>query len=286
MSEGEKYTKHMDPNLSGPNRAMEYNAAGLPALRVIGNNSGWGIQVSNGDIEGVGYIEKFGKTDSVPNGDICTVWDYADTALLYTYISAPSTVTVTSDDIDDNPTGAGARTINIQGLDENYLLVDETIPMNGTTTTTFIRIFRSLVATSGSTGNNQGNVLISATSDGTVLAKICKIGNNAPGAGQTFMCVYTVPAGKTAYLTQWAVSSGKQNADTVAYFFARNPLATGDGSWNCKDVVEIQANSYIKNYVIPLRFSEKTDIEVRASSNTGASCVSTFNLILIDNEVP
>ena len=96
------------------------------------------------------------------------------------------------------------------------------------------------------------------------------------------MCVYTVPAGKTAYLTQWAVSSGKQNADTLATFVAR---PHDNGSWNTKDVVEIQANNYIKDYKVPLKFDEKTDIEVRAYSGSGSTSASTFNLILIDNPV-
>lgn len=273
-----------DPNLMGVQNSMEYNAAGDPALRVIANLNGWGIQVADGDIDGVSFIEKFGRTSDVPNGGVCTVWDYAGTQELYSYLTAPSTVTAASDDASDNPTGTGARTINVQGLDENYLQVNETIPMNGTTTTTFIRVFRALVATAGSTGNNEGNVLIRATSNNSVLARIAKIANNAPGAGQTFMSMVTVPAGKTAYLTQWAVSSGKQNADTIAYVFVRDPLSVGDGAWNCKDVVEIQANSYIKDYVVPLRFSERTDIEIRAFSDTGSSCASTFNLILIDNQ--
>lgn len=269
-----------DPNLTGPYRAMEYNAAGEPALRVIANASGWGIQVSNGDIDGVGYIEKFGYQEDVPNGDIATVWDSTG---LYDYLDTATTVTVTSTDIDDNPTGSGARQVEIQGLDQDYNLVLEAVDLGATSTTTFIRIFRVRVCVSGSSNPNEG--VITVAGGGKTLAQIGKLANNTDGHGQTNMCVYTVPAGKTAYLTQWTVSSGKSNADTVAKLMVRDTLHPDDGAWNVKDITEIQANSYIKEYRVPMQFTEKSDIEVRAFSNTGSSCSSSFNLILIDNPV-
>lgn len=264
-----------DPNLTGPYRAMEYNAAGLPALRVIANLSGWGIQVSNGDVEGVSYIEKFGRSSDIPNGDTVTLWD-GNTR--YDYLTTAAVVTVTSSSADDVVGGAGANSVEIQGLDTDYNVVLEDVNLGATSTTEFLRVFRVRVKTSGSHGTNWGDV--SVTGGGKTLAIIDGGPNNAPGVGQTFMCVYTVPAGKTAYLTQWAVSSGKQNADTLAKFMSR-PF--DNGSWNTKDIVEIQANNYIKDYKVPLKFNEKTDIEVRAYSGTGSTAASTFNLILIDN---
>ena len=264
-----------DPNLTGPYRAMEYNAAGEPALRVIANANGWGIQVSNGDIDGVGYIEKFGRSSDIPNGDTVTLWD-GNTR--YDYVDTATTVTVTSNKSDDAPGGDGAHNVEIQGLDSDYNVVLEDVNVGDISNTAFLRVFRVRVKNSGSHGTNWGD--ISVTGGGKTLAIIDGGPNNGPGVGQTFMCVYTVPAGKTAYLTQWAVSSGKQNADTLAKFMSR-PF--DNGSWNTKDIVEIQANNYIKDYKVPLKFDEKTDIEVRAYSGTGSTAASTFNLILIDN---
>ena len=268
---------NLDPNLTGPHYAMEYNAAGEPALRVIANLNGWGIQVSNGDVEGVSYIEKFGRSSDIPNGDTVTLWD---DNTRYDYLTTAAVVTVTSSSGDDAPGGDGAHNVEIQGLDADYNVVLENVDLGGTSTTEFLRVFRVRVKNSGSHGTNWGD--ISVTGGGKTLAIIDGGPNNAPGVGQTFMCVYTVPAGKTAYLTQWAVSSGKQNADTLAKFMSR-PF--DNGSWNTKDIVEIQSNNYIKDYKVPLKFEEKTDIEVRAYSGTGSTAASTFNLILIDNPV-
>jgi hypothetical protein len=271
-----EHNPEKDPNLTGPYRAMEYNAAGEPALRVIANGNGWGIQVSNGDVEGVSYIEKFGRSSDIPNGDTVTLWD-GNT--IYDYVDTATTVTVTSNKSDDAPGGAGAHDVEIQGLDADYNLVVEDVNLGATSTTEFLRVFRVRVKHSGSHSTNWGDITVAG--GGKTLAIIDGGPNNGPGVGQTFMCVYTVPAGKTAYLTQWAVSSGKQNADTLAKFMSR-PF--DNGSWNTKDIVEIQANNYIKDYKVPLKFDEKTDIEVRAYSGSGSSAASTFNLILIDNE--
>lgn len=265
---------NLDLNLMGVQNSMEYNVAGEPALRVIANLNGWGIQVSNGDVEGVSYIEKFGRSSDIPNGDTVTLWD-GNT--VYDYVNTATTVTVTSNKGDDTPGGNGAHNVEIQGLDADYNVVLEDVNLGATSTTEFLRVFRVRVKNSGSYGTNWGDITVAG--GGKTLAIIDGGPNNGPGVGQTFMCVYTVPAGKTAYLTQWAVSSGKQNADTLAKFMSR-PF--DNGSWNTKDIVEIQSNNYIKDYKVPLKFDEKTDIEVRAFSGTGSTAASTFNLILID----
>jgi hypothetical protein len=271
---------NVDRNLMGIQNSMEYNVAGEPALRVIANANGWGIQVSSGEVDGVSYVEKFGYQTDVPNGDIATVWDGIG---LYDYLTTPTTVTVTSSDPDDNPVGSGARSVEVDGLDQDNLPVQEIVDLGGTSTTTFIRVFRVRVCQSGGENPNQG--VITVAGGGKTLAIIGKLSNNTDGHGQTNMAIYTVPAGKTAYLTQWTVSSGKQNADTIAKLMARNTYHPDNGAWNVKDIVEIQATSFSKEYRVPLQFTEKTDIEIRAFSNTGSSCTSTFNLILIDNPV-
>ena len=184
---------NLDRNLMGIQNSMEYNVAGEPALRVIANANGWGIQVSSGEVDGVSYIEKFGYQTYVPNGDIATVWDGTG---LYDYLTTATTVTVTSDDPDDNPAGSGARSVEIQGLDQDHNVVLETVDLGGTSITTFIRVFRVRVCVSGNTNPNEG--IITIAGGGKTLAQIGKLANNADGHGQTNMAIYTVPAGKTS----------------------------------------------------------------------------------------
>ncbi len=273
---------HKDPNLSGPNRAMEYNAAGLPALRVIGNNFGWGIQLADGDIDGVSHIEKFGMNLDV-DSDKETIWDGGG---IYTYIETAETLTVTSDSIEDAPAGSGARIVEIQGMNQAGEVVVETVDVGTTTIGAFKRVFRVKILTAGSSGVNEGTISITSDDTSTVLAiiGIDGTGSNAAGRGQTFMAQYTIPAGKTGYITQWTVGAGKQNTDAIAMLMTRDPDAPGDGSWNARDIITVSATTYAKNYNIPIVVNECDDIEVRAYSTTNNSLVSSsFCVILIDN---
>jgi len=285
MSEGDKYRKHMDPNLSGTNRAMEYNSAGLPALRVIGNNSGWGIQLADGDIEGVSHIEKFGVNTDVDQ-DKETIWDGGG---IYTYIETAETLTATSSDPQDNPTGTGVRTVEIQGMNQAGEVVTETVSMGATTTGAFKRVFRVKALVAGTSGVNEGTISVTSDDTSTVLAIIGfdGTGNKAAGRGQTFMAQYTIPTGKTGYITQWTVGAGKHNADAVAMLMTRDPDAPGDGAWNARDIIVVNATTYAKNYNVPIKLNAGDDIEIRAYSTVNNALVSsTFCVILIDDPAP
>lgn len=275
------YVHNNEPNILNVHKAMDYNQQGQPLLRTTGSSYDWTINISAGDVAGTGYIEKFGmNTDVDINKE--TIWDGGE---IYSYISTAETVAVTSTAGVDSAAGTGARTVEIQGLDANYTLVYETLTVGGGAgTQEFLRIFRANVVTAGTSGINEGTISVTSSDTSTVLAQIGidGTGSNAAGRGQTFMALYTVPAGKTAYLTQWTVGCGKQNTDAVATFLARPE----GGAWNAKDIITVSATTYAKDYKIPLQFTEKTDIEIRAYSTTNNSLVSsTFNLLLIDNTV-
>lgn len=276
--------EHQFPNyqLNDLHQAMDYNAGGQPIIRTAGDNYSWTINISAGLVDGYSYVEKFGMNTDVDSNKE-TIWDGGD---IYTYISTAETVAVTSSQPSkDNSTGTGARTVEVQGLNSAYEVVTETLTVGGAASTTeFLRVFRAVVITAGSSGVNEGTVSITSSDTSTVLAQIGVDGSgaNAAGRGQTFMALYTVPAGKTAYLTQWTVGAGKQNTDAVAFILSKE--FDGNGAWNSKDIITVSATTYSKNYTVPLQFTEKTDIEVRAYSTTNNSLVSsTFNLILIDN---
>lgn len=273
------YVHSDEPNILNIHKAMDYNQAGQPLLRTTGSSYDWAINISAGDVAGSSYIEKFGMNVDVDTNKE-TIWDGGG---IYSYISTAETVAITSTSGADSAAGTGARTVEIQGLDATHTLVYETLTVGGGAgTQEFLRIFRANVVTAGTSGINEGTVSITSSGTSTVLAQIGVdgTGSNAAGRGQTFMALYTVPAGKTAYLTQWTVGCGKQNTDAVATF-----LAKPEGSaWNAKDIITVSATTYAKDYKIPLQFTEKTDIEVRAYSTTNNSLVSSsFNLLLIDN---
>lgn len=275
------YSHPQERNLLNLHKAMEYDNLGRPILRTTGSSLEWSIDVSNGNAAGMSYIEKFGMNVDV-DSDKETIWDGGG---IYDYVPAAETVAVTSTSLNDSAAGTGARTVEIQGLNAAYETVTETLTVGGAAGTTgFVRVFRAKVVTAGTSAVNEGVISITSQSTSKLLASIGVdgTGSSAAGRGQTFMAVYTVPAGKTAYLTQWTVGAGKQNTDCVAFILSRD--FDSNGAWNSKDIITVSATTYSKDYKIPLMFTEKTDIEVRAYSTTNNALVSsTFNLILVDN---
>ena len=117
----------------------------------------WELNVSRDKVRGAFHVIKFGTNNDV-DGSLETIWDAGG---LYTYLTTATTVTVTSTDSDDSASGSGARTITVEGLDANYDLVSETLTVGGSAgTTEFLRVFRAFVATSGSTGSNEGTISV------------------------------------------------------------------------------------------------------------------------------
>ena len=250
------------------------------------NNYIWGenfaLNLARGKVRGASYVEKFGRNPSVATS-IETIWDRGG---IYQYLTSAVAVYVYSADANDGLTGTGARKVTIQGLDTNYNLVQEEVTVNGAASTqTFLRVYRSFITEAGSDGYNRADLVISteASGAGTVLAQIGGdgTGSNYIGFGQTMISLYTVPAGKTAYLTQWTIGAADYNTTTSA--FLRTRLPVNGFVMTTSDTMSVSGGFHVKNYSIPLKFNQKVDIEVQAFNGAGTQISSTFNLILVDN---
>ena len=225
------------------------------------------INLAAGLIDGYSHINKFGYMGTDQNGT-ATIWDNNSVSDLYPYPSSANTITATS----SSGTDAG-KTVEVQGLDENYNLVTEELTIAGAASSAqFTRVFRAIFTSAGS---NAGK--ISINHDGTAIAAIL-VGN-----GQTLMAVYTIPAGKTGYLVKYHGSMDKQNVDVKHQLFAR---IIGDGAFNIKGQWGTQGgNSVNYDYAVPLKFTEKTDIEARMTTNGNCGGGATFDIVLVDNEI-
>ena len=254
-----------------------FNKSAVLVQQVDPFNTGIGSGTGQQD-----YIEKFGANLSV-GADIETIWE---TGGIYEYLTVASTVSAISNDSGDTVAGTGARTIEIQGLDSNYNTVTEIISTNGTSsgpasTNEFLRIYRALVKTAGSTGTNEGHIDINAGSTTVISIGTKGTGVNKEGFGQSQTSVYTIPAGKTGYITQWSVGSSVYNSGVQAFLMLSEP---NDGPiMRTKDIMFLN-NYSIKDYKVPLQALEKTDIEVRAyDTATGVPVSTSYNVILVDN---
>ena len=125
------YEHPQESNLFNVHKAMEYNSLGQPIVRTTGDTYNWSINLSAGDIDGMSFIEKFGRNDTM-SGNMETIWDGSN---IYTYLTSASSVYITSSSGNDAVAGTGARTIEVQGLDENYDLTTETINVDDSAST-------------------------------------------------------------------------------------------------------------------------------------------------------
>lgn len=229
---------------------------------------GWpyGIAVARGDVPKMSGIQKFGYNASVGNTAFETIWENGG---LYTYVDSAGTVALTSDDT-DNDNGA---VVEVQGLDGSYNLLTENVTVGGAASSgEFIRIFRMrLVSMPGSLlPVNQGN--LSATVNDTVLARILE------EVGQTLMAVYTVPAGKRAYLLSFDIGNSK-DAEVEAKVMVRR---FENGVFNTNAYSTLRGTPFRKEYRITEVIDEKNDIEIRAKSSSTASISAGFELLLED----
>lgn len=235
------------------------------------------IPIAAGEVTGYSDVHKFGLVEGSAGTTWTTVWSAADTAAtkLYPWDTTAGTLSVVSSLGDDTDGGAGTHTITVYGLDTNYNEVSETFTMSGTTETAegvvvFHRVYRAKVS-SGST--NVGTI---GVFNGTAL-----VAQIAPGMGQTQMCVYTIPAGKTGYLTRLGASSSK-NESTIVSLFQRPHLKTFQLT---ASAMALHQNSQTLDFDVPLTFPEKTDLDLRQVGAVNNVVAADFNIILVDNPV-
>jgi len=240
----------------------------VSSISRVGTSEPFELQVSRNQISYHTPLFKYGYNPLIINVNE-TIWDVGG---LYSYPGSAVTMTVTS------ASGATDEDVKITlfGLDENYAEQNEEVTLNSsgvaTTTNTYLRVFRAFV--SGDTAP-AGNVNI--TNGGTTYARV------TAGENQTLMAVYTVPAGKTLYVTQGVATHGTETSG--AYMTVRFVTRQLGGVFRTATKVDIIGGEILFPFTFPLRIPEKTDVEVRAicSKNQDNAVGATFEGILIDN---
>jgi len=221
------------------------------------------IPISNGDVEGYSSVHKFGLIDGNSNNPT-TIWT-GDS--LYTWQTEANTVSA-------NSSAGQTQTITVQGLDADYAEVEEDIVLTGATETAettqkFLRVHRAFIKT-GDT--NTANININHHSSDDLISQI------SDGYGQTLQTFYTVPAGKTAYLSKFRVSSAKQQTAIVTLFV--RPFG---GAFRAQSTSSLYSSGIQTIFDTPLRITEKSDIEVRAKTSINNVLSADFDMILVDN---
>jgi hypothetical protein len=124
---------------------------------------------------------------------------------------------------------------------------------------------------------NVGDVLVKfANTSGVVVDEI------RAGYGRNTTGIYTIPAGKTAYLYVGDCSTNLNKETTVVF-----KMRFVNGSTQVVHIVELSNGSYRHEFPFPSAIPEKTDLEVyvtnTAQNNTRVSC--NFDMLLVQTPI-
>jgi hypothetical protein len=241
----------------------------IESITKMGRTEEINLQIARGQIMGHSTVNIYGYQTAVTTAFI-PLWE---NATAYAYPNSAITM---------NLAGSAGDTaqILIQGLDANYVQIQETLTLNGTTVVpTVNKYFRinSMSVVVGSATNPSGAVTLKDVTNTTTYAQI------NTGVGRTQAGIYTVPAGYTFYLSriEGYTSDNGNNANYINY---RNYAVSPAGV-----VVVSQQAPFTQFYhvqrVMPRPFAEKTDLQIQASTSTGTAVVSVaWEGYLIQND--
>jgi hypothetical protein len=235
--------------------------------------------ISRGVVAAHTLVHKFGRNTDVDTTASEDVWE-APTVLWV----PPTTARLhdlVSTDANDTAAGSGARTIRVFGLDAAGVLLEETVILNGVTpvatANTYTMIYRMLVLTGGTGGENAGTITATAQTDGTITAQI-----NAT-VSQTNMAIYQIPASTVGYLVSWYFGIlGGTNADVDFALMQKSPAA--DSVWLPVQIHGAQASgtSHVSHDIeYPIAFAAQTLLKVRATTTaSNQDVMAGFDLVL------
>ena len=226
------------------------------------------IPLAAGELDGYSAVHKFGVIDGTIGTGWSTIWTQGEIngeqLVPWREIGDAGVVTVTS-------SLAGDTTdVTLEGLDADYNFQSETLTLAGTAdvvgTKTWHRINRMLMVTETNVGN------VTATIGADIVSSI------KAGRGQTLQAFYTVPAGKTAYLTHMQVSSNKNQAVEASLFV--RPFG---GAFRVTGGTMLYQMEHTIHYSSPIPITEKSDMDFRAIGAANGVLSASFDLILFDN---
>lgn len=219
--------------------------------------------VAIGSVPGYRVFNKFAQS-SVVSTSFVDIWPNAS---VLSYLSSAERMNLASTDINDDEGSTGAETVTVYGLDSNYDEIEETVTLDGTnnvlTTNSYLRVYRMVVRSAGSTGSNEGTITATAETAATVQAYI------GVGINQTLQSQYTVPNGYYLVLNDFEITV--QKSDQAEIYGMIRPFGE---VFQVKRVYNVFQETARFDFIPPILVPPKADITVRAQKISGASTVN------------
>jgi len=226
------------------------------------------LAIAKGQYRNVSSIHKFGAVPAMSQNQTGTIWDIDDTSYPWDSFATAGVLTIPVVNASDD-----GKNITLLGLDADYLEIQETITVSSSASTnstnSFKRIYRAFVH-DGSQAN-VGDILVQKS--GVTVAAI------KAGKSQTLMAVYTVPAGKDAYILK-GTTTCQSGADATGNMFIRY---FGENAFRIGHSFEVSGagGQYSYEFGVPLKIPAKSDIDVRATvRSNNARVTAAFDIIL------
>jgi hypothetical protein len=264
----------------------------MPFYPSVTQNNGsepFELQVARVQVGGHTGLFRFGYSNSLGT-TAQTLSTVVAAGATYVYPASAGVLKVSSASANDTSDGTGTRTIQVEGLDANYAPISEVVIMDGqtpvNTVNSFLRVLYLEVLTYGSVAGAAGNIYagtgtVTAGVPATVYGQIDTGYNNFSFAG------YTVPAGFTAYVTSYTITtqSTTPNINVSAALVEREFSANGLMSEIQSTLRLVAGGSFDRHFDVPFVIEEKNDFELRAWASTGAAVNATgeIQFILIAN---
>jgi hypothetical protein len=246
-------------------------------------NADFMLEIAEGNVSGHSIYRKFGKIASIQTATPADCWEYGITpgAEIYTWSTTEAIDSISSSDSGDT------EEITITMLDIDYVEFTQTAILDGQNRVAITPGFRFNRAYNSNGSPFLGNVYIyeNTTLAGGVPIDVTAVRGYLSTTGQqTLQSMYTVPAGKTAYLYELKTSMGGRKAGITTY---EAYLRVEGGVFLIKDTHDLMATgtSYANDvFMAPRLFPPKTDFKPLITVDTnGLGFAVSFVIILVDD---
>jgi hypothetical protein len=282
------FHKFKSKELTSTSSQVISDQSDVQLVRTVNDNT---LDLSRGVISDKKASLFFGRNPSVGTSDE-DIWSYSGN---YNFLIGATTLEVMSNNAEDDSTGLGCRSVLINGLDSNCNELSEIIALTGngtvTTTNSYLRLQSAYVATCGTNrGSNYNDICIQST--GSALKVGCigggygTINTASYGIGRTQLGIYTVPAGKTLYITSMYVNVDNSKTANIGLYTVSNIDNTTPPTSPRIMLAKIDNMSDFREKELKSYFAilEKTDIWYRGSVNSGTAGVDVqMEYFLVDN---
>jgi hypothetical protein len=233
--------------------------------------------IAEGNVSGHTSFTKLGY-----NGDVGTteedVWTQGG---VYVFPTAAMQMEVVSTSVEDDiltagaVAGTGVHKVKISYLDSTYASQTEEVTMNGqvavlTTATNILRVNALRASVVGTAKKAVGLITIRNAADHTTVYRSIQIGGTR---GREM--IYTVPLGKTLYITSVSVSSGYSTTGKNVKWTARTNL--DDVNMTILDFfmpyfeIQTQDSTFTREFELPMKIPATCDLKVSAISDSANS---------------